>query len=118
MPCKQGDVVLLPFPFTDLTTTKQRPALIVSPDAMHASSPDVIVAAITSQVPATLSSATEVLLSPAEQQAAGLLKTSVVKLDKLVTIDQRLVRKTLGHLSPATMARVLAMLQQLFAPSS
>ncbi len=46
---KRGDVVLVPFPFTDLSTTKQRPALVVSSDQFNATRNDVLVAAITSQ---------------------------------------------------------------------
>jgi mRNA interferase MazF len=50
----QGDVVLVPFPFTDLTAIKQRPALVLSPDRLNQKRPDLVVAAITSQVPAVL----------------------------------------------------------------
>src|SRR5262249_15589307 len=43
-----GDVVLVPFPFTDLSNAKQRPALVVSGDAFNSTREDVLVAAITS----------------------------------------------------------------------
>ncbi len=54
MPAKprRGDVVLLPFPFADLTTTKVRPALVLSSPLYHKSEPDIIVAALTSNVAA------------------------------------------------------------------
>ncbi|MGH7968337.1 MAG: type II toxin-antitoxin system PemK/MazF family toxin, partial [Limisphaerales bacterium] len=54
MSYKRGEVVLVPFPFTNLSSTKQRPALVVSADAFNAVRDDVLVAAITSQVPVTL----------------------------------------------------------------
>ena len=53
-PCKPGDVALLPFPFTDLTTTKQRPAVVISSEAFNARGYDIVVLAITSQIPPTL----------------------------------------------------------------
>ena len=37
--CEFGDVVLVPFPFTDQTTTKKRPAVVVSSDAYHRDRP-------------------------------------------------------------------------------
>src|SRR5260370_40642368 len=49
----QGDVVLVPFPFTDLSATKQRAALVLSPDRSSKVRPDLVVAAITSKIPAT-----------------------------------------------------------------
>jgi mRNA interferase MazF len=47
---KRGDIILVMFPFTDLSSAKQRPALVVSSDALNAASDDVLVAAITSQI--------------------------------------------------------------------
>ena len=44
-----GDIVLVPFPFTDQSRSKQRPAVVVSNSAYNASKPDVVVMAITSQ---------------------------------------------------------------------
>ncbi|HYU19859.1 MAG TPA: type II toxin-antitoxin system PemK/MazF family toxin, partial [Chloroflexota bacterium] len=46
----RGDVVLVPFPFTDLTGQKRRPALVVSPDGFDPE--DLVLCAITSRVPA------------------------------------------------------------------
>ena len=44
-----GDVVLVPFPFTDQSAMTKRPAVVVSSDPYNRSRPDVIVLAVTSQ---------------------------------------------------------------------
>lgn len=44
-----GDIVLVPFPFTDQSATKQRPAVVVSSSAYHRQRPDLIIMAVTSQ---------------------------------------------------------------------
>jgi len=44
-----GDIVLVPFPFTDQSATKRRPAVIVSSDRYHRERPDLIIMAVTSQ---------------------------------------------------------------------
>ena len=46
---RQGDIVLVSFPFTDLTATKKRPALVISPNSINQQNQDLILAAITSQ---------------------------------------------------------------------
>ncbi len=89
-----GDVVLVPFPFTDQTGTKKRPAVVVSSAAYNSARPDLMLMAITSQMrtPATVGEVKVV-----EWKKAGLLKASVVK-PILTTIEKKLVIKKLGRL--------------------
>lgn len=52
---KFGDIVLVPFPFTDQTASKRRPAVVVSSEAYHRERPDLILLAVTSQIrPSTI----------------------------------------------------------------
>ncbi len=95
---KQGDVLLVPYPFTDQSGFKQRPAVVLSGEAYNQAHPDVILAPITSQVTNTPD---EVKLMA--WQTAGLLKPSVVK-PILSSFDIRLVRRRLGALSPTDRA--------------
>ena len=47
---RQGNIVLVSFPFTDLTSSKRRPALIISPDSFNAAGEGLVLAAITSHI--------------------------------------------------------------------
>jgi len=102
-----GEVVLVPFPFTDLSGAKKRPAVIVSSNGYNASRRDLVIVAVTSQVRTPLGFG-EALL--ADWQAAGLIKSSVFK-PVFTTIEQGLVVRTLGALSAAdvrTLREVIA----------
>ena len=89
--CSFGDVVLVPFPFTDQTTTKQRPAVIVSSDEYQRQRPDVILMAVTSQRgPVAMVGKATIQ----HWRQAGLLKPL------LATVEQRLIRRKLGALHP------------------
>lgn len=103
-----GDVILVPFPFTDLTTTKQRPALIISSTKFNRVYRDVIVVAITSHIESGALADTEYRLTKSENLAAGLPKPSTIKLAKIVTLDQNLVRKKLGKLRSQTIKHIIA----------
>jgi mRNA interferase MazF len=109
---KRGDVVLVPFPFTDLTRAKQRSALVISPDAFNVVREDVLVVAITSQIPNTLAG-DEFAIPAAELAACGLPKASLIRLTKLVSIHQQLIVKRIGVMPPQTLALALAQLKQL-----
>ena len=95
MPCQFGDVVLVPFPFTDQSTSKQRPGVIVSNPAYHRARRDVILMAITSQMRGG-GAFGEVIVQ--DWQAAKLLKPSAIK-PIIATLEQVLVIKALGRLS-------------------
>ena len=90
-----GDIVLVPFPFTDQFTTKRRPAVVISSPAYHRQRPDLIIMAVTSQ-PLTPDAVGEVLVH--DWRGAGLLKPSVLK-PVLTTIEPALVLKKLGRLT-------------------
>lgn len=107
-----GDVVLIGFPFTDLSGSKQRPALVISSKWYNENKIDIILAAITSQIPAKPDE-DEYLLSQKELNSAGLPKQSIVKVGKILTIDQRLVRKKLGHLPDETLFHIKNILMKI-----
>ena len=90
-----GDVVLVPFPFTDQSGAKKRPAVIVSSGGYNAGRRDLVIMAITSQVRTPLGFG-ETLVT--DWQAAGLIKPSVLK-PVVTTIEQGLVVRTIGALS-------------------
>lgn len=88
-----GDVVLVPFPFTDQTAVKKRPAVIVSSDAYNKARPDVILMAVTGHL-SDYPRVGEVAV--VDWKAAGLLKASTVK-PILTTVEKTLVIRTLGR---------------------
>ena len=90
-----GDVVLVPFPFTDQSGTKKRPAAVVSSHDYNTNRPDIVIMAITSQVRQPLAYGEAMI---ANWQAAGLIKTSVLK-PVFTTIEQGLVIRTMGTLT-------------------
>jgi mRNA interferase MazF len=95
-PFEFGDVVLVPFPFTNQTASKQRPAVIVSALAYNRVKPDIVLMAITSQFRPSPALG-EVWLR--EWQTAGLLKPSAVK-PVFTTLEQALIIRQLGSLAP------------------
>ena len=86
------DVVLVPFPFTDQSGTKKRPAVIVSSHGYNASRRDTVIMAITSQVRTPLGFGEAML---GDWQGAGLVKESVLK-PVFTTIEQGLVVRVMG----------------------
>ena len=94
--CSFGDVVLVAFPFTNLQTTKQRPAVVISCADYQQNRLDIIVMAITSQVREPLAFGEYPL---DDWQQAGLLKQSVLK-PLIATLEQPQIIRTLGKISP------------------
>jgi mRNA interferase MazF len=100
--CERGAVVLVPFPFTDLSAVKRRPALVVSTPDYNARTDDVIIAQITSRVNSPARPGDQRLT---RWQEAGLLAPSLVRA-KLTTLHSSLIVRTLGSLPHAEMRAV------------
>jgi len=109
---RRGDIVLVSFPFTDLTATKSRPALIVSPDSVNQLTEDLILAAITSQLADDEHS---LRIQASDFLEGSLPKPSMIKLTKLFTMHSLLIRKKIAALTPAKMDEVLSQMRTLFS---
>lgn len=90
-----GDIVLVRFPFTNQSASKQRPAVVVASDAYIIARPDLLIMPITSQLRPTALFG-EVYLR--DWESARLLKPSAIK-PVLTTIEQSMVIRRLGSLS-------------------
>jgi mRNA interferase MazF len=108
-PFEFGDVVLAPFPFTNQTASKQRPAVVISSRAYGLERPDLMLMAITSQLRPTPALG-EVWLR--RWQGAGLLKPSAVK-PVIATLEQGLVIRQLGVLDAEDRDALRAALGQI-----
>jgi mRNA interferase MazF len=99
---KRGSLVLVRFPFTDLSGSKVRPAVIVTPTKFLSMTDDVLCAFISSSLPDPMLSS-DVLLNSVhvDFQKTGLKRTSVLRTHKLVLLDKELVYSKLGDLSIA-----------------
>ena len=89
-----GDIVLVPFPFTDQKASKKRPAVVVSSMTYNRERSDIVLMAVTSRIkPSAFFGETGVI----EWKEAGLLKPSVIK-PIFATIEKGLVLRKLGRL--------------------
>jgi mRNA interferase MazF len=104
-----SDVLLVPFPFTDQTTIKKRPAIVVSSDDYHHQRSDLILMAVTSQVNPVIFLG-EVRIT--EWQATGLLKPSTIK-PVLTTLAKDLVIRKLGQLREPDLQSLLSTLETI-----
>ena len=102
MRVEPGTVVLVNFPFTDLQSSKVRPAVVLAQKG-----DDVIIVGIFSKVPAYLQDSWIIIDEgdPGFKQT-GLKKASVIKIEKIAVVHQSLIRKELGRLSPEILQKV------------
>ena len=109
---RQGDVVLVSFPFTDLTSSKRRPALVLLPDSFNTAGLDLVLAAINSHI---TDDPNAVHLRRGDFAEGGLPKVSIVKTTKLFTMHSALVVKRIGALQTGKMEAVLRSVRGFFA---
>jgi mRNA interferase MazF len=108
----QGDIVLIPIPFTDLSSQKRRPVIVVSNDIYNRTMRDLVVVAMTS-TPDRGSYSFPIGSSDLEQ--GRLNRPGTVRVDKIYTLSQTLVVKVFGRINTATLDRIRVLLQKLSA---
>lgn len=98
MSYKRGDIVILPFPDSNLLTVKIRPVIIVQADNLQTGLPQLIVAMISSNLSrAGCPSRVAVSIATPEGQQSGLVQDSVIMADNLATVLEKDIRKRLGN---------------------
>ncbi len=110
---KFGDIILVPFPFTDQSSIKKRPAVVVSSEKYNRERSDIIIMAVTSRM--------HQVNRPGEQlitnwRNAGLLKPSVFK-PILATIENLLVLRKLGRLHQPDLRTLGQILEDILGKS-
>jgi mRNA interferase MazF len=104
----RGDIILADLPFSDRTGAKVRPALVVQNDRNNARLDDVIVAMITRTTTRAESEPTQLLVDVTTPlgQATGLLHTSAVKCEHLITLHQSFLQRVIGRLPDPLMQQI------------
>ena len=109
----QGDIVLVPVPFTDLSSTRRRPVIVLSNDAYNRSTTDMVVVAMTSNLTQHPHS---FILTSADLVSGTLNHPGRVRVDKIYTLSQSIVVKIFGKVNDATLNRIRQMLADLCRP--
>jgi mRNA interferase MazF len=99
----QGDIVLIPIPFSDLTSTKKRPAIVVSNNAYHVRYADLIVVAMTSN---PQSDPFAFAIDNADLIKGHLKYPSKVRSDKIYSLSRRMVIKVLGSVKESVLEQI------------
>jgi len=110
----RGKVVLVPFPFDDLSTQKARPAVcLTEPLTSHR---HIVLAFVTSREPDDPLD-TDIVLDPQDPSFAqtGLEVRSTIRIHRLLTVASTIIKRELGSLSPILQARVADAVHRLFA---
>jgi mRNA interferase MazF len=101
----KGDIVLITFPFTDLSGSKLRPAVVLTDTSL-----DLTVSFITTQI--GWQEMTDVLLTPSATN--GLRKQSLIRTNKIATLDKSLAKGLLGRLAMTELTELNNKLKILF----
>ena len=110
MVCDAGNVVIVPFPFTDGPQTKRRPALVISPSDFNRASGHAIMAIITAADRSKWPG--DVPLDRNTSDQLGLTKPCIIRM-KFFTIDNRLIIKGLAPLPAPECQQVRVFLDRL-----
>lgn len=107
---KQGAIVLIPVPFSDLTSSKRRPVIVISSSDYNDERIDMIVVAMTSNPTQTAYSFT---LTNAELEEGSLNRPGKVRVDKIYTLSQDLIVRTFGKVNSTTVERIRILLNDV-----
>ncbi len=109
---KIGDIILTPFPFTDLSGNKVRPALVLG---VQNGGDDITVCFISSLIPKKIQRF-DILVNPKDEsfQKTGLKLKSIIKTTKIATLDKAVIVGKIGNLDILSIKKVKKVLKIYF----
>ena len=108
---KQGDIVLIVFPFTDLKSIKVRPALVISKEDFNNRQADAVFIMITSAINDIKPEEILIKRNGSGFTQTGLKKESVIRTSKIHSLSQSLAKRKLGSISPVLLKETLNRIQ-------
>lgn len=112
---KQGDILLIPIPFTDLSSQKRRPVIVISNDQYNRKTNDIIVVAMTSNPQVTEYSLS---ITSSDLVEGALNRPGKIRVDKIYALSQTIVAKTFGQVDDKTLSRIRRRLVNLVASTA
>jgi mRNA interferase MazF len=114
---KRGDIVLIKYPFTNLVSSKVRPALIISSNSYTKSGEDAIFMFISSQT--VNPQPTDLFLDQSDTEflRTGLKKASLIRTAKIATLSKNLASSHLGQVGPTLMGEIGKKLREVLSLS-
>ncbi len=109
----QGEIVLLPIPFTDLSSRKRRPVIVISNDAYHRSTADMVVVAMTSN-PASVQYG--FVIGSGDLERGRLNHPGTVRVDRIYALAQSLIVARFGRVRRGVLERIGESLRELLRP--
>jgi len=105
---KRGEILLIPVPFSDLSSVKRRPVLVISNETHNSTNSDMIVAAISSNLKQT-----GIVIETPDLLEGELPKTSLIRPEKIYTLEQHIVIKQIGMVSENVLRNVISEINRL-----
>ena len=106
----QGDMLLVPFPFSDQTGRKVRPVIVLSNDEFNEHSQDIIAIGITSNISKdkyTLD------LDNKDLKEGKLMTKCVIKVENILRLDKSLIIKKIGKIKEGKLDKIIKILNEI-----
>lgn len=100
---EQGDIIVVPFPFTDLSRLKQRPVLVLSNKEYNQKTKDIVTCGITSNLKDTNYS---VIFNNSDLIEGQIPVKSRIKVNKIFTLSQSIVKKKVAKVNSQILKKV------------
>lgn len=111
MNIKQGDILLVPFPFSDQTGKKVRPVVVVSNNNFNSTSQDIIVCAITTNMAKDFYT---LKIERSQLEENNIKEECCIKIESILKLDKKLIIKKIDKIKDKEITNIIKILNRIF----